>query len=104
MLLVEVYQGTGNHGCSQRLTMEFVEETAEIGIIVAACGCSSCWQVGHDYEDAKRYEQDYLGKRVALVGMTAAQFAEHIRELEVESDGKLAEDGAQCREHWFVID
>ena len=102
-IIVEVYQGTGNHGCRDGLAMEFAGPFARVGKVVDAYGCSSCWQVGHDGAHSRGMEA-LVGRTVRLIGMRAGAFARHIARLDDEGQGRLAEDRKICTRHWVLSD
>ena len=56
---VNIFEGAGNHGCCDSITVTFPNGQSTVGIITDVDACSSCWQVGHDIQHA-----DYMDSRI----------------------------------------
>ena len=96
MLTVDLYLGTGNHGCSDAVVVAFAGPYSRVGTVVEERSCTSCWQVGHD----AAHPLARVGGRIRL-RVPAVRWAAHVGAVEDRGRGLLAEDWpAVCGWRW----
>jgi len=86
-MLINVYLGTGNHGCSDAVDIE-VASRSQVATVLEETVCTSCWQVGHDIGRKPTWE---VGGKIHLPvqGRTLDRINHY---MDVIGQGKLAED------------
>lgn len=73
---VKVYVGTGTHGCTRALTLEFKSRYARTGRVVEAQADEQPWAVGHDQADWSHL----VNRPVRLVGISADRFRQALEQ------------------------